>query len=234
LLRSFGYGVIEQPDGWIAFTPDGRVVPFEVTIPGDISSAAFLVGAAVLADQGELRLEGVGVNPTRDGVLRVLQRMGATIERHNLRETLGEPVADLLIGPARLRATEVGAIEIPGLIDEIPILAALASRAEGITVFHQVGELRVKESDRLALLARNLMALGTNAWVEGDDLLVEGTDRPPVGPVITEGDHRIAMAFAILGLVRHARVRVDDLDCAAVSFPGFRDTVRRLVKKGGR
>ena len=234
MLRWFGYRVTDEPDGWIGFTPDGRVVPFELTIPGDISSAAFLLGAAALADAGELTLLGVGVNPTRDGMLRVMHRMGAHVDRLAERDQLGEPVADLVAGPAALKATEVTSLEIPGLIDEIPMLAVLASRAEGTTVFRQVGELRVKESDRLSLIARNLTAVGSDAFVEGEDLIVHGTDRPPRGRIITEGDHRLAMAFAVLGLMRGAAVQVDDMSSAAVSFPGFRETLRRVVKERGR
>jgi 3-phosphoshikimate 1-carboxyvinyltransferase len=123
--------------------------------------------------------------------------------------------------PSPLRATVVPAGEIPGLIDEIPMLAALATRAAGTTVFQEVGELRVKESDRLGLIAENIRALGGSAAVEGDDLVVQGSDRPPAGRVRTDGDHRIAMAFAVLGTVAGARVRIDDLACAAVSYPGF-------------
>ncbi|MDH4130807.1 MAG: 3-phosphoshikimate 1-carboxyvinyltransferase, partial [Gemmatimonadota bacterium] len=114
---------------------------------------------------------------------------------------------------------------------EIPMLAALATRAEGTTVFRQVGELRVKESDRLGLVARNIRALGGAAEVVGDDLLVHGGNRPPSGLVRTEGDHRIAMAFAVLGTVPGARVRVDDLSCAAVSYPGFPEMLRRLRRR---
>ncbi len=136
-------------------------------MPGDPSSAAFLVGAAVLAEAGELRIAGVGLNPTRTGFLAVLARMGAPVAVEDVTEHFGEPVADLVVRPARLRATEVAAGEIPALIDEIPLLAVLASRAEGTTVFRQVGELRVKESDRLGLIAENLRAVGCRAEVSG-------------------------------------------------------------------
>ena len=207
------------------------VTPFEFSIPGDISSTAFLLGAALLAEGGELVVEHVGVNPTRDGMLRVLARMGAPITRLAPREVMGEPVADLVAAPASLTATEVTPLEVPGLIDEIPMLAVLASRAEGTSVFREVGELRVKESDRLSLIARNLEAVGARARVEGEDLVVEGTDRPPEGRVVTDGDHRLAMAFAVLGTVRGARIRIDDMDCAAVSFPGFRETLRSVLRK---
>ncbi|HUR95808.1 MAG TPA: 3-phosphoshikimate 1-carboxyvinyltransferase [Gemmatimonadales bacterium] len=233
LLRAFGYAA-DEVNGWIGFRPTGRVVPFELQVPGDPSSAAFLVGAAVLAQGGELRIARVGVNPTRTGFLDVLARMGAAVMRDEPGEHFGEPVADLLVRPARLRATEVRAGEIPGLIDEIPMLAVLAARAEGTTIFRQVGELRVKESDRLGLIAANLRAVGVRAEVAGDDLHVEGGVQPPRGPVRTAADHRLAMAFAVLGTVPGARVRVDDMACAAVSFPRFPETLRSIASRGRR
>jgi 3-phosphoshikimate 1-carboxyvinyltransferase len=230
LLRAFGYGV-DETDGWIRFAPTGRLEPFELQVPGDPSSAAFLAGAAVLAEAGELRIAGVGVNPTRTGFLAVLARMGAPVAVEEATEHFGEPVADLVVRPARLRATEVAAGEIPGLIDEIPLLAVLAARAEGTTVFRQVGELRVKESDRLGLIAENLRSVGCRAEVSGDDLYVEGGSAPPRGPVRSAADHRLAMAFAVLGTVPGARIRVDDMACAAVSFPRFPETLRGLARK---
>jgi 3-phosphoshikimate 1-carboxyvinyltransferase len=229
MLRAFGYEV-EERDGWIRFRPGGRIEPFDVQVPGDPSSAAFLVGAAVLAEAGELRIAGVGVNPTRIGFLRVLERMGATVRLEAEDTSYGEPVADLVVGPAPLRSTEVHAGEIPGLIDEIPMLAVLASRAEGETVFRDVGELRVKESDRLGLIAGNIRAVRGRAEVRGDDLFVEGVETAPRGRVRTAGDHRIAMAFSVLGTLPGARVAIDDLACAAVSFPGFPETMRRIAR----
>lgn len=234
LLRAFGYRVDEDADGWIRFAPTGRVVPFELQVPGDPSSAAFLVGAAVLAQSGELRIAGVGVNPTRIGFLAVLERMGGAVGLEEPTEHFGEPVADLIVRPAALRATEVTAGEIPGLIDEIPLLAVLAARAKGTTVFRQVGELRVKESDRLGLIAENLRAVGCRAEVLGDDLHVDGSTVVPRGRVRTAGDHRLAMAFAVLGTVPDARVRVDDMACAAVSFPAFPETLRGIARRARR
>ena len=233
LLRAFGYDVNEA-DGWIRFAPTGRLQSFEMQVPGDPSSAAFLIGAAVLAEGGELRIAGVGVNPTRTGFLGVLERMGAAVAVEEVTEHFGEPVADLVVRPARLRATEVLPGEIPGLIDEIPLLAVLAARAEGTTVFRQVGELRVKESDRLGLIAANLRAVGGTAEVSGDDLYVEGRREPPRGTVRSAADHRLAMAFAVLGTVPGARVRIDDMACAAVSFPRFRETLRAVARRGVR
>jgi 3-phosphoshikimate 1-carboxyvinyltransferase len=227
LLRAFGYRVEEQ-DGWISFQPTGQLTPFDMQVPGDPSSAAFPVGAAVLAEGGELHITGVCVNPTRVGFLAVLQRMGARVAIDSVEEAFGEPVATLVARPASLRAAEVRPEEIPALIDEIPMLAALATRAEGTSVFREVGELRVKESDRLELIAENIRNLGGVAEVVGDDLQVTGHVAPPRGRVRTAGDHRIAMAFSVLGTVPGAKVRVDDLACAAVSFPGFPAMMRAI------
>jgi 3-phosphoshikimate 1-carboxyvinyltransferase len=231
LLRAFGYQVEDQPDGWIHFEPTGKVEPFDMQIPGDPSSAVFPVGAAVLAAQGELRISGVCLNPTRTGFLAVLRRMGAQVEVDGIEMQFGEPVGDMVAGPATLKATEIAPAEIPALIDEIPMLAALATRAGGTTIFRDVGELRVKESDRLGLLAANIRALGGMAEVRGDDLYVSGVDTPPCGSVRTEGDHRLAMAFAVLGTVEGARVKVDNMACAAVSFPGFPAMLRQIRKR---
>jgi 3-phosphoshikimate 1-carboxyvinyltransferase len=230
MLRAFGYQLGER-DGWIDFAPTGTVAPFDFRVPGDPSSAAFLVGAAALAESGVLRIEGVGVNPTRIGFVHVLRRMGVPIAIENVEERHGEPVGDLVAGPGPLVATEVAAGEIPALIDEIPLLAIVASRANGTTVFRQVGELRVKESDRLGLMAANLRAVGVTAEVAGDDLHVQGTSAPPCGGIRTAGDHRLAMAFAVLGTLPSARVRVDDLRCADVSFPDFPATLRRVARR---
>jgi 3-phosphoshikimate 1-carboxyvinyltransferase len=229
MLRAFGYAV-DEADGWIRFAPTGKVEPFDMQIPGDPSSSVFPIAAAVLAEAGSLTVTGVCVNPTRVGFIGVLERMGATITCDNEAVEFDEPVADLLTGPAALRATEVAAGEIPALIDEIPMLAALATRARGTTVFRSVGELRVKESDRLALIARNITALGGKAEIQGDDLHVTGSSTPPIGKVVTEDDHRIAMAFAVLGTIPGARVKVDNLACAAVSFPGFPAMLKSLSR----
>jgi 3-phosphoshikimate 1-carboxyvinyltransferase len=211
-----GWTILEAAPGWLDACP-----PLEWQVVGDASSAAFLVGAAVLAERGDLRIRDVGLNPTRVGYLAVLARMGAPIASEAAREVCGEPMGDLIAGPATLRGTAVTADEVPSLIDEVPMLAVLASRAEGETVFESVGELRVKESDRLGLLAVNLRAVGARAEVVGDSLHVEGTDRPPRGRVDTAGDHRLAMAFAVLGRVRGARIALSEDVSPGVSYPGF-------------
>jgi len=233
MLAAAGFSVSSE-DGWIRLAPDGRLTAFEMQVPGDISSAAFLIAAAVLAEAGELTLASVGINPTRTGLLAVLDRMGARVTVMPTLVEQGEPVADLVAHPASLRGTEVLAEEIPGLIDEVPVLAALASRASGTTVFRQVGELRVKESDRLGLIATNIRALGGSAEVQGEDLWVEGNSAPPRGRVITAGDHRLAMAFQVLGTLPGARVRVDDPRSADVSFPGFARVLRSVQARRSR
>lgn len=220
---------LHETNGAIIYQPSAVGLPaFQITVPGDISSAAFLVGAAVLAEGGDLLLEGVGVNPTRTGFLAVLERMGAHVDRFNLGAEGGEPVADLLARPARLTGTEIAEDEIPALIDEVPLLAVLAARATGETVFRGVGELRVKESDRLGLIAANLRALGVTAEVRGDDLYVLGAERPPRGRVDTAADHRLAMAFAVLGTIPGAEVRLSERRSVAISYPQFFQTLRAI------
>jgi len=237
LLAHLGLGMHER-DGAIVYEPPPEarsVVPaFQLAVPGDASSAAFLVGAATLAQGGELVIENVGVNPTRTGFLVVLARMGARVERVNLRDAGGEPVADLVARPGSgsLRGTEVAAAEVPTLVDEVPMLAVLASRAEGETVFREVGELRVKESNRLELIAANLRAVGVEAEARGNDLHVCGTTRPPRGRVDTARDHRLAMAFAVLGTVPGADVRLSERASVAISYPRFFTDLRAIRETG--
>ena len=227
LFTHLGLGIHEH-NGALSYEPSGGSIPaFTMTVPGDISSAAFMLGAAVLAQDGELLIENVGVNPTRTGVLVVLARMGARVERVNLRDEGGEPVADLVARPARLAGTEVTAPEIPTLVDEVPVLAVLASRARGETVFREVGELRVKESNRLELIAANLRGLGVRAEALGNDLHVEGTEKPPRGRVDTASDHRLAMAFAVLGTVPGASVKLSEKKSVAISYPNFFRDLKR-------
>jgi 3-phosphoshikimate 1-carboxyvinyltransferase len=231
LFAHLGLGIYER-DGVVGYRPSVSNVPaFSVSVAGDISSAAFIVAAAVLARDGELMIENVGVNPTRTGFLVVLERMGAHVQRVNLRDEGGEPVADLFARPESLRGTEVAAAEIPTLVDEVPILAVLASRARGETVFREVGELRVKESNRLELVAANLRAVGVNAEVQGNDLHVEGTAKPPRGKVETAKDHRLAMAFAVLGTLPGADVKLSEKKSVAISYPHFFQDLRRIYPR---
>jgi 3-phosphoshikimate 1-carboxyvinyltransferase len=215
---------------FISLAPSGRVLPpLDLEVPGDPSSAAFLVALALLAAAGELRIRNVCVNPTRIGFLRLVERMGARIAMEDARVAGGEPVADLVVRPAPLRGIDVGGDEVPDGIDEIPMLAVLAARAEGETRITGAGELRVKETDRIAAVAGNLRRLGVDAEELEDGMLVRGTDRPLAGRVETFDDHRIAMAFGVLGAQPGNAVEIDHPECVDVSFPGFWDLLKRLT-----
>ncbi len=214
----------------ISLEPSGRALPpLEMEVPGDPSSAAFLMALALLGDDGELRIRNVCINPTRTGFFRLVERMGARIAMENARTAGGEPVVDLVVGPARLRGIDVGADEVPDAIDEIPMLAVLAARAEGETRITGAGELRVKETDRIAAVAGNLRALGVDAEELEDGIVVRGTDAPLAGRVQAFHDHRIAMAFGVLGAQPRNAIEVDHPEVVDVSFPGFWELLRGLA-----
>jgi 3-phosphoshikimate 1-carboxyvinyltransferase len=221
----------EADGGWfVALEPPTEPLPtLDLQVPGDPSSAAFMIALALLAGSGELRLRGVGMNPTRTGLFAILERMGARLVVENERVAGGEPVADLVIRPAELRGTVVEPHEIPAAIDEIPILAALATRARGETRVTGAGELRVKESDRIEMIVSNLQARGASAEELPDGLVVQGSDTALDGRVVTHADHRIAMAFGVLGALPGNRIEVDDRGCVDVSFPGFWDRLDQLT-----
>lgn len=210
--------------------------PLDVVVPGDFSSAAFPVALALLGGAGEgIVLRGVGLNPTRTGLLPVLERMNARIEV-DMRSSpeRGEPAGDLIIHPSDLTGAEVRPEEIPGLIDEVPVLAVLAARARGTTRITGAEELRVKESDRLGALAANLSALGVEVEELPDGLVIEGTDRPLAGPVEAYGDHRIAMAFGVLGALARNSIAVDAPAAVDVSYPGFWEMLERVSTPAAR
>lgn len=232
MLTSLGVAVesSEAEGGWrVSVAGHGRPLPaLELRVPGDPSSAAFLAALALLADDGELVIRDVCINPTRTGFFRIVERMGARIVLANPRTRGGEPVADLVVRPSELRGAEVGAAEVPAAVDEIPILAVLAARASGETRITGAGELRVKETDRIAAIAGNLRALGGDAEELEDGLVIRGSDRPLRGRIRAFGDHRIAMAFGVLGALPGNEVEIDDPAVAAVSFPGFFERLRTL------
>ncbi|HEX9106315.1 MAG TPA: 3-phosphoshikimate 1-carboxyvinyltransferase [Longimicrobiales bacterium] len=230
MLRAMGVEVStrERADGFTAALGSAeRLHPLELRVPGDFSSAAFFLALAALSPAGGLRLPGVGMNPGRVAMLDVVRRMGARVEAQDVEDRAGEPVAALRAGPCRLRGVDVGGAEIPGLVDEVPILAVMAARAEGESRFTGAGELRVKETDRIRAMVENLRAVGAQAEELPDGLVVRGSQRPLRGDVATFGDHRIAMAFGVLGALPGNDIRLDDPACVAVSFPGFWDVLRR-------
>lgn len=216
------FGVPVRVEG-LAVSVEGpaRLRAAEVPVPGDISAAAFFLVAAAVVPGSRLRLPGVGVNPTRAGVLEVLEAMGARIRRRNEREEAGEPVADLEVEAGELRGVRVGGDLVPRLIDEVPALAVAAACARGVTEIRDAAELRVKESDRIAALARELGRLGAAVEELPDGLRIAG-GRPLAGAEChSGGDHRLAMALAVAGLVAGGETVIADADCASVSFPGF-------------
>ena len=234
LLRAFGAAIktSEQDDGARAIMLTGRpeLVPQRLRVPADISSAAFPLVAALLVPGSAVSFEGVGINPLRGGLLATLAEMGAEIGAEGNREEAGEPVADLRVRAAPLAGVRVSAARVPTMIDEYPILAVAAAIARGTTRFDGLAELRVKESDRLTAIARGLQANGVRVEVEGDSLIVHGCAGPvPGGGLVeTQLDHRIAMAFLVLGLAARAPVTVDDGRMIDTSFPGFVELMNGL------
>lgn len=239
MLASLGVpiDVVESDDGTatVRFHPDGWsgvLPPLDLEIPGDPSSAAFMIGAALLMRR-PIRIEGVSDNPTRTGFLAVLEQMGATILRDESAVRCGEPVAHWTVQPPeRLRAFEVGGAAIPGVIDELPLLAVLAARAVGRSVIRDAAELRVKESDRIDRLASNLSRLGVDVKVLEDGLEVRGTTARLEGVIAPGGDHRIAMGFGVLGATPATGLTHGDPDCADVSYPGFWTDLDRVTGQG--
>ncbi len=222
----------ESPESSVTLAPVSRdLSSFDLTVPGDPSSAAFFAALASLADTGSLSLPNVLASPTRDGFFRTLSVMGGMVARSAPKNTdSGETVTTYEVTPARLRSVHVGASEVPSMIDELPLLACLAAHAEGETVISGAEELRVKESDRIAATVANLREVGVQAEERPDGMVVVGSDAPLRGRVVTHGDHRIAMAFGILGRRRGNAIEVDDPDCVAVSFPSFWRTLDEVTR----
>lgn len=230
MLRARGVDV-RVDDLVVALNPTARLDAGDVDVPGDPSSAAFVAGLVALgaARASDVRVENVGVNPGRVGAFRALRRMGAALRYEDVAEQGGEPVATLLLGRGALRGIAIEPAEVPSLIDELPLLACVAARAEGETRVTGAEELRVKESDRIAAVVQNLRAIGAEAEELPDGFVVRGSQRPLKGRVVTHGDHRIAMAFGVLGALSGNEIAVDDPSCCAVSWPSFWDDLRRLT-----
>ena len=234
LLRHFGGQVtsVPTPEGGRRITVRGQpeLAAADLTVPGDPSSAAFPAVAALILPGSAIEIGGVGINPLRAGLFETLAEMGAAIAFNNRRIEGGEAVADLSIRAGALRGVTVPAERAPSMIDEYPILAVAAAFANGRTAMHGLAELRVKESDRLAAIAKGLAACGVEVAIEGDTLLVEGKGGRPEGGAVVEAalDHRIAMSFLVLGMAARRPVRIDDGATIATSFPGFAAAMNAL------
>ncbi|MDR3450133.1 MAG: 3-phosphoshikimate 1-carboxyvinyltransferase [Alphaproteobacteria bacterium] len=237
MLRGFGAQVTitKRADGAdiISITGKPRLMAQNITVPADPSSAAFPLVAALLNPGSHVILRNVGLNPRRAGLIETLVEMGADILFENRRSEGGEPVADLIVTGSELTGIDVPPERAPSMIDEYPILAVAASCARGTMRMRGLGELRVKESDRLALMAQGLTQCGVKLEVEGDDLIIHGTGTPPQGgaAIATAMDHRIAMSFLVLGTRTAQPIRIDDGAFIATSFPGFVAMMNNLGAK---
>lgn len=208
--------------------PSRELTPIEIDVPGDVSSAAFLLVAGAIVPDSYLTITGVGVNPTRIGIVDALLAMGAQIEHTNQRDQSGEPVADLVVQTSELHGATFGGEQIVTMIDELPVLAVAASQAHGRTIVKDAGELRVKETDRIATTVAELRKLGANVEPTPDGFIIEGPTKLIGGPVESHGDHRMAMAGAVAGLVAQGQTTVYGADVTADSFPGFETTLQAL------
>ncbi|HUC07578.1 MAG TPA: 3-phosphoshikimate 1-carboxyvinyltransferase, partial [Solirubrobacterales bacterium] len=217
--------------GGISVRPAKRLEPGELAVPADFSSAAFFLVAALLVPGSEVTLEGVGTNPTRTGLLTILERMGAELELEPVGERGGEPIGTIRARASSLQGTEVGGEEIPLAIDELPLLALAACFAEGPTTIRDAAELRRKESDRVATTTSALESLGATVEAREDGMRIEGGGELRGGAISSHGDHRIAMLGAIAGQASREGVAVDGMDAAAVSYPGFEADLAMLARR---
>ena len=236
MLAGFGATLnVEEADGEriVRLVGEAELRPQVIEVPGDPSSAAFFIVAALVVPGSELTIENVGLNPTRAGLIAVLRDMGASIEGSNAREVGGEPVADLVVKHSALNGIEVDPRVVASMIDEFPAFFVAASLAEGRTVTRHLEELRVKESDRLATMARALTAAGAHVVEREDGLMIDGTGGEPLaggGPIATHLDHRIAMSMAVAGLASRDGVEIDDTRPIATSFPQFETLLDGLMR----
>ena len=226
MLSSFGAS-IETCGTTATIKPEPVLTAQKVEVPGDISSAAFFIAAGLLIPDSELLIKNVGINPTRDGILRVCKRMGANLELLNTRTQCGEPVADVLVKHSELNGTVIEGDLIPTLIDELPVIAVMAACANGETIIRNAEELKVKESNRLEIIVHHLSEMGCDITGTEDGMIIRG-GKPLHGAVLDSYlDHRIAMSFAVAGLVADGETEITNADCVNISYPGFyRDLLR--------
>lgn len=230
MLRHFGADLTTFSGG-VTIRSGNQLQGREITVPGDISSAAFFLVAGLIVPDSELLIRGVGVNPTRTGIIDVLSAMGGDIQLLNPREASGEPVADLLVRSSRLKGVEIGGDVVPRAIDEFPVICVAASLAEGRTVVRDAMELRVKETDRIKAMATNLSLAGVGVEETADGMVIEGRERLNGCRVESFGDHRIAMSMLIAGLAADGETTVTDVGCIATSFPDFITLLEKVAAR---
>ena len=229
MLNGFGANVTSV-ETTATIQPNPTLMGQKIEVPGDISSAAYFIVAGLIHPHAEILIKNVGINPTRDGILKVAKAMGGKITYLNERIVSGEPVADILVESSNLVATEVSGELIPTLIDEIPVIAVMAAYAKGTTVIKDAQELKVKESDRITVVTDNLKAMGADITATEDGMIIHG-GKPLHGTQIqTHADHRIAMAFAIAGIMADGETTFDNPSCVAISYPTFYEDLLGLGK----
>lgn len=229
MLSCFGADVRTE-DTTAVIQPAEELFGQKVLVPGDISSAAFFIAAGLIIPNSEILIHNVGINPTRDGIIHVCRAMGADIELLNQKHD-GEPTADILVRSSRLKGTVIGGAIIPTLIDELPMIAAMACFAEGETVIRDAAELKVKESNRIAVMVENLTAMGADVEETEDGMIIRG-GRPLHSAVIdSKLDHRIAMTFAVTGCCADGETEILGAECVNISYPGFYGDLERLMTK---
>ena len=227
MLKKFGANLTSTKTS-VTINPCSELFANDIDVPSDISSAAFFMAAAILVPNSELILENVGINPTRDGIIKVLKDMGANIEIINQTDSF-EPVADIKVAYSKLHATCIGGDIIPTLIDELPLLAALASLADGTTVIQDALELKVKESNRIRVMCEELSKLGVDVIETEDGMEIKGADNLKGNVTIaTHDDHRIAMTFAVLNLISEGEIRLDNKNCVEISYPEFFNDLNKV------
>ncbi|WP_339215741.1 3-phosphoshikimate 1-carboxyvinyltransferase [Solibacillus sp. FSL W8-0372] len=229
MLRQFGANVTVN-DGVVSFEGGQQLTGTHVNVPGDISSAAFFLVAGAITNNSHIVLENVGVNDTRDGILQVLQNMGANMTIEIDDANAAEPTATIIIGTSQLTGTVIEGAIIPRLIDEIPIIALLATQATGKTIIKDAEELKVKETNRIDAVVNELKKLGANIEATDDGMIIEGPTKLAGASLKTYGDHRIGMMGAVAALIADGEVTLDDADCIAVSYPTFFEHLNSLSK----
>jgi len=229
MLECFG-GTVKTNGTTSTVVPEPKLEGQKVVVPGDISSAAYFICAALMVPNSELYIKNVGINPTRDGILQVCKSMGASIELVNVSDTKGEPSADLIVRSSSLHGTVIGGSIIPTLIDELPIIAVLAACADGETVIKDAQELKVKESNRIDVMVENLSKMGVNVTATDDGMIIRG-GKPLHGAVINSNlDHRIAMSFAVASLVADGTTEIVGSECVNISYPNFYEDLNRVSR----
>ena len=229
MLEHFGARLTREGTA-VTIQPEPQLAAREIPVPGDISSAAYFIAAATLVPHSEILIRNVGINPTRSGMLEVCRAMGADIQYLNERDDSGEPTADLLVRSSSLKGTVIEGAIIPALIDELPVLAVMAAFAKGETIIRNAEELKVKESDRIAVMVESLSAMGADITGTPDGMIIRGGPALHGAEIHTYKDHRIAMSFAVAALAAEGTTHIEDADCVNISYPDFYGDLQRLSR----